>query len=345
MNPSDLICPVPKTTSDIVVTAHGGGGRVAQRLLNDIFYPLLRNQSLDERHDAAAIPGQDGLVLSTDTFVVNPWKFPGGNIGSLAVHGTVNDLAMAGAKPLALSAGFVLEEGFSLESLREVVAAMATAAEEAGVPIVAGDTKVVERGKGDGVFINTAGIGRRLSQRAPLPKEVRPGDKVIVSGDIGRHGMAIMACREGLQLDSEIFSDSASVLAPVMDLVEAGAAVHCLRDPTRGGLASVLCEIAGEAGLAVHLDEALIPVEDNVAGACELLGLDPLYVACEGRFVAFVEPEDEGLTLEVMRRHAVSAGARTIGEVRTGKGVFLKTQIGVDRVIDLLSGEQLPRIC
>jgi hydrogenase expression/formation protein HypE len=253
---------------------------------------------------------------------------------------------MAGARPLALTAGFVLEEGFPLECLREVVASMARAASESGVRVVAGDTKVVERGHGDGVYVNTTGVGLVLPNAAISPSSVRPGDVVLVSGDLGRHGTAVMTSREGLELDSDLSSDSASVSAAALALLEAGLPVRCMRDPTRGGLASVLNEIAAASGVCLRIHEALVPVREDVAGVCELLGLDPLYVASEGRFSVFLAPEGEEEALRVLRGFEVSQGACRVGEAAEGSaGVLLRTTLGVDRILDLLSGEQLPRIC
>lgn len=341
-----LKCPVQFADSDVVTPAHGGGGRMTQKLLDTVFYPAFGNPALDQRHDAALLAAEGRIAVTTDTFVVTPWKFPGGSIGSLSVHGTVNDLAMAGARPLALTAGFVLEEGFSLASLSEVVVAMAEAAREAGVPIIAGDTKVVERGKGDGVYINTTGIGAVLPGASISPSSVQPGDKIIISGDLGRHGAAVMTSREGLMLDTDIASDSANVSPSALALIESGIRVRCLRDCTRGGFASVLNEIAAASQVEMRLDEDAVPVSEEVAGVCELLGLDPLYVACEGRYAAFVAPEDAEKAVEIMTRHPVSRGACVVGEVRSGRPcVLLTTRLGVDRVLDLLSGEQLPRIC
>lgn len=341
-----LKCPVLFTESDVVMPAHGGGGRMTQKLLDTVFYPAFGNPALDQRHDAALLAAEGRMAVTTDTFVVTPWKFPGGNIGSLSVHGTVNDLAMAGARPIALTAGFVLEEGFPLSSLSEVVMAMAEAAQEAGVSIVAGDTKVVERGKGDGVYINTTGIGAVLNGSSISPGSLQPGDKIIISGDLGRHGAAVMTSREGLMLDSDIISDSANVSPSALALIEAGVKVRCLRDCTRGGFASVLNEIAAASQVEMKLMEEAVPVSEEVGGVCELLGLDPLYVACEGRYAAFVAPEDAERAVSLMRNHPVSAGACIVGEVREGRPcVLLTTRLGVDRVLDLLSGEQLPRIC
>lgn len=346
MSDFQLQCPAPRDPQDVIVMAHGGGGRMSQRLLDEVFLPLFSNPALEARHDSALIEESGRLAVSTDTFVVTPWRFPGGDIGSLAVHGTVNDLAMAGARPVALTAGFVLEEGFPLEDLRFVVSSMAEAAAAVGVPIVAGDTKVVERGKGDGVYINTSGVGRVLPGASISPAGVRPGDVVLVSGDLGRHGAAVMTSREGLELDAGVTSDSASVVEPALALIEAGIPVRCLRDATRGGFATVLNEIAALSKVEIMVDEASVPISGEVSGVCELLGLDPMYVACEGRFVAFVPAEHADLTLTVLRQHKVSEGAARVGVVREGRpGVVLRTILGVDRAQDLLSGQQLPRIC
>jgi hydrogenase expression/formation protein HypE len=277
--------------------------------------------------------------------------FPGGDIGSLAVNGTVNDLAMAGARPLYLTAGFILEEGLPMETLRRVVDSMRRAAEEAGVQIITGDTKVVDKGKGDGLFINTAGIGLVESARPIAPAQVRPGDAILLSGDLGRHGIAIMAVREGLEFETVIESDSAPVAPLVLALLAAGIDVRCLRDLTRGGLASALNEIAESAGVTMTIDERAIPVRDDVRGACELLGFDPLYVANEGRFVAFVAPRDAERALAVMAAHPLGTGARVIGEVgdraddHSPAFVVMTSAIGTRRIVDMLSGEQLPRIC
>jgi hydrogenase expression/formation protein HypE len=273
--------------------------------------------------------------------------FPGGDIGTLAVNGTVNDLAMCGARPRFVSAGFILEEGLPMDTLWRIVSSMRTAAEAAGVTIVTGDTKVVDRGKGDGLYINTAGIGVIEHAQVIAPMSVRAGDVVLLSGDLGRHGMAVMAVREGLAFESTIESDCAPLAAPVLDLLDAGIAVHCLRDLTRGGLASALVEIAQASGLHIRLEEPAIPVREDVRGACELLGFDPLYVANEGRFVAFVPAADADRARRRLAAHSVSGGATPIGVVSDQPAgmVTLRTALGTTRVVDLLSGEQLPRIC
>ena len=319
-----------------------------QNLIRDIFVRSFGPPPSTPLHDGATLPVSEGtLAFTTDSYVVRPLFFPGGNIGSLAVHGTVNDLAMCGAKPLWLSAGFILEEGLAIETLQQVVESMAQAAREAGVSIVTGDTKVVDRGKGDGIFINTAGIGLVPPGVSIGPHRVTPGDAILVSGDLGAHGVAVLSRREGLSFAGDIASDSAPLHEVVEDLIEAGVDIHCLRDLTRGGLASALNEIASASGTNLLIDEGAIPVRNEVQGACELLGLDPLYVANEGRFVAFVPRMDVQRALTVMHNHAVARDASLVGEVGGGENqtVVLKTVLGTHRILDLLSGEQLPRIC
>jgi hydrogenase expression/formation protein HypE len=313
-----------------------------------MFMPVFNNPALGARHDGARLEiGGATLAFTTDSYVVRPLFFPGGDIGAIAVNGTVNDLAMCGARPMFLSAGFILEEGLPMETLWQVVQSMQAAAVAAGVSLVTGDTKVVDCGKGDGVYLNTAGVGLIEHGRVVAPDRVRPGDVVLLSGDIGRHGMAVMAARENLEFESAIESDCAPLSAPVLDLLDAGVDVHCLRDLTRGGLASGLVEIARTAGLHVHVHESAIDVREDVRGACEILGFDPLYVANEGRFVAFVPEREADRALAILRRHDVSAGAAAIGAVFAGPAgvVTLRSSIGATRVVDLLTGEQLPRIC
>jgi hydrogenase expression/formation protein HypE len=287
------------------------------------------------------------VAFTTDSYVVRPLFFPGGDIGSLAINGTVNDLAMCGARPLYLSAGFIIEDGLPMDTLECVVASMRAAAEVAGVSVVTGDTKVVERGKADGLYINTSGVGRLLSETPIAPSQVKPGDRVIVSGDLGRHGIAVMAARENLGFESAIESDCAPLADPALALIEAGIAVHCLRDLTRGGLASALVEIAETASLAILLEEDRIPVRDDIRAACELLGFDPIHVANEGRFVAFIAEDDADRALAVLQRHDIAADAAIVGSVReASRGqVTLKSALGSTRAVDMLSGEQLPRIC
>jgi hydrogenase expression/formation protein HypE len=341
-------CPTPISQYPSVLLAHGGGGRLMHQLLERVFLQAFRNPWLDTGHDAAVLDRPTGrLAFTTDSYVVRPLFFPGGTIGTLAVNGTVNDLAMAGARPLALSAGFIIEEGLEIATLERVVASMREAADACGVPIVTGDTKVVDRGKGDGVFINTAGIGVVEHGLRIEPRAVQPGDAVVLSGDIGRHGMAIMAVREGLEFESTIESDCAPLAEPVLDLVRSGVEVHCLRDVTRGGLASALNEIASAAGVGITIDERQVSVREDVRGACEILGFDPMYVANEGRFVAFVPASAADRTVERLRAHTVSAGAAIVGRV-TGSDaglVAVRSLLGASRVLDMLSGEQLPRIC
>jgi hydrogenase expression/formation protein HypE len=342
-----LACPVPFAGDETIQVAHGGGGRATERLLDTIFRPAFDDPELDRRHDGARLELSGPTAFTTDSYVVKPLEFPGGDIGTLAVNGTVNDLAMCGARPEFISAGFILEEGLETATLRRIVLSMRDAARAAGVRLVTGDLKVVDRGKADGLFINTSGVGRIVAPGPVGPDAVTPGDAVILSGDIGRHGIAVMAAREGLGFESAIASDCAPLAAPVLALFEAGVAVRCLRDLTRGGLASGLVEIAETAGLAIATDEGAIAVRDDVAAACEILGLDPFHVANEGRFVAFVAAEDAERACEILRRHEVSAGAAIIGHVKeTPAGrVTCRGPLGGTRVIDMLSGEQLPRIC
>ena len=343
-----LACPVARTDHAQILLGHGGGGLLTHRLIEQVFRPAFTNPLLDARHDAAVLPiGGERLAFTTDSYVVRPLFFPGGDIGALAVNGTINDLAMCGAHPLFLSAAFILEEGFPIEVLRRIVESMRQAAQSAGVQIVTGDTKVVDRGKGDGLYINTAGIGRIECSRTITPTAIRASDAVLLSGDIGRHGMAIIAVREGLEFETTIVSDCAAVAGPVRALLTAEIEVHCLRDLTRGGLATALVEIAEAARLHIHLEEAAIPILEEVRGACEILGLDPLYVANEGRFVCFVPPAQVEHALAILRKHPVAADAHQIGEVRDESMglVTMKGTLGTSRVLDMLSGEQLPRIC
>lgn len=347
---ADLLpsCPIPSRDYPHILLAHGGGGRLMKQLIEKMFLPLFGLASPRLLHDAALLEWSGGeAAFTTDSYVVHPLFFPGGDIGSLAVHGTVNDLAMAGAQPLFLSVGFILEEGLPMETLWRVVVSMQRAAERSGVRIVTGDTKVVDRGKGDGIFINTAGIGVKRHPQKVGPGEVRPGDLLLVNGDLGRHGIAIMATREGLAFETTIESDSAPLADLVETLLSQGVEIHCLRDLTRGGLASALNEIAEAAEVTIRIDEVLIPIQEEVRGACEILGLDPLYVANEGRLAAFVAPRDAERALSIVRAHPQGADASLIGHVTDplGAPVILKSRIGSDRRIDMLSGDQLPRIC
>lgn len=343
-----LSCPLPRPATDRILLAHGGGGRLTNQLIESVFLSAFSNPVLDSRHDGAVLAANGvRLAMTTDTYVVHPLLFPGGTIGDLAVNGTVNDLAMCGARPFALSAGFVLEEGLAMETLRTVVASMQAAAKVANVPIVTGDTKVVDKGKGDGLFLNTTGVGVVVAPKTVGPESVRPGDAVLVSGELGAHGIAILSVREGLEFEGPVRSDTAALWPAVEALFEAGIEVHCLRDLTRGGLSSALNEIASVARLRITVDEVAIPISDVVRGACELLGLDPLYVANEGRFVAFVPKSDAGHALEILRSQSVSAGAVFAGIVHEDSSgiVTLRSRVGGHRVLDMLSGEQLPRIC
>jgi len=341
-----LDCPVPQPPRRILL-GHGGGGALTHALLESVFRPAFSNRHLDAGHDGAVFEVPAGrLALTTDSYVVRPIEFPGGDIGRLSVCGTVNDLAMCGARPLHLSAGFILEEGLDTGLLARLVNSMGETARALGVEIVTGDTKVVDRGAGDGVFVNTAGIGLVEHALEIGPRSVRPGDAVLLSGDVGQHGAAIMAARDSLGLDADLVSDCAPLWEPVAALLAAGIAVHCLRDLTRGGLATGLVEIARDGGVAIAADERAIPVSDPVHALCELLGLDPLYVANEGRFLCVLPEADAQEALSILRSFDVSAAAVQIGQVVTGPvRATLRSAIGGERVIHLQSGEQLPRIC
>lgn len=349
-------CPLPIQQYPQVLLAHGGGGKLMHQLIEQMFVPVFGNPTLNARQDAATLTLNDPkFAFTTDSYVVHPLVFPGGDIGSLAVYGTINDLAMVGARPLYLSVGFILEEGLPMATLWQIVQSMQQAAQGAKVQIVTGDTKVVDRGKGDGIFINTAGIGVIEHEQTIAPQSVQPGDVVLLNGDLGRHGMAIMAVREGLEFETTIASDSAPLADIVLKLLAAGIELHCLRDLTRGGLASALNEIAEAAGVEIAIGESQIPVSEEVQGACEILGLDPLYVANEGRFIAFVPEQDAERTLALLQSDSATqddptlAGSHPaiIGRVtrRTTGQVTITSKIGVQRIVDMLSGEQLPRIC
>ena len=350
-NDFTLSCPIPIQQYPQVLLAHGGGGKLMHQLIERMFVPAFNNSLLGARHDGAVIDlnmfNGSRLAFTTDSYVVRPLFFPGGDIGSLAINGTVNDLAMCGARPLYLSAGFILEEGLPMETLWRVVQSMRRAAIEAGVELVTGDTKVVDKGKGDGVFINTAGVGVIEHDLSISPASVRPGDAILLSGDIGRHGIAIMAVREGLSFESEITSDCAPLAGLVNELIEAGIEIHCLRDLTRGGLASALVEIAEVARVNIKIDEIAIPVREDVRGACEILGFDPLYLANEGRLIAFVPAPEAERALSIMRSHPLGVGASIIGRVAAAPVtvVTMKSRIGSTRIVDMFTGEQLPRIC
>ncbi len=343
-----ISCPVPVTKTEVIELAHGGGGRLMNALIQTVIRPAFDNPLLRECHDGAVFDlGDARIAFTTDSYVVKPLFFPGGDIGSLAVNGTVNDLAMCGAQPLYLSAAFIIEEGFPVADLRRVVHSMQEAASRVGVTFVTGDTKVVDRGKGDGLFVNTTGIGAVRAKEPVRPGAIAPGDAVILSGDLGRHGIAIMAAREGLSFETTITSDCAPLWTAVGRLIEADIEIHCLRDLTRGGLASALIEIAEAAGCAILLDETAIPVLPEVRAACDLLGIDPLYVANEGRFVAFVPGAQVSRTLKLLSSDGIGAGAVAIGRVGAGEAgtVSIRGPYGVTRRLIMLSGEQLPRIC
>ncbi len=348
VNPAALHCPVPLEDSDRVQLGHGSGGKLSAQLVARHFLPPFANPALVQLGDASvvAIPGGE-LAISTDSFVVHPLEFPGGNIGALAVHGTLNDVAMMGARAVCLTAGFVLEEGLSLAVLDRVIAEMAAAARAAGVPIVAGDTKVVERGKADGMYITTTGVGTVDPAFRPAPARALPGDVVLVSAPIAHHGMAIMAAREGLSFESAITSDTACLMPLVDALRPLGGDIHVLRDPTRGGVASALNEIAAASGVGIEITDGALPVPGDVRAACEMLGLDPLYVANEGVMVVFVTEDRADGALRALRAHPLGAEAARIGRVVAAhpRVVALRTALGGTRVVDLLPGDQLPRIC
>jgi hydrogenase expression/formation protein HypE len=373
MDFTGLQCPIPISEYPTITMAHGGGGRLTQMLIERMFVPTFANQSLEALHDGAILPlpstspnasleqgTQDPrLAFTTDSFVITPRFFPGGDIGSLAVHGTVNDLAMCGARPLALSASFILEEGLRMDELWRIVQSMQAAAQAAGVTIVTGDTKVVDRGRGDGIYINTAGLGIIPSGIKISPRLAHPGDLVLINGPIAMHGIAVMSVREGLEFETTLESDAASLHNLVSRILDvAGSAVHVLRDPTRGGVASALNEIAAQAQVGIQLWEASIPIGDAVRGACEILGLDPLYVANEGKCLVIASPEVADDVLAAMQADPLGGEAAIIGEVVVARsfgstgvrpeqvgGVTLRSRIGGWRIVDMLSGEQLPRIC
>ncbi len=332
---------------DEVQLSHGGGGRLTHQLLEELIFPSFDNEYLEQRHDGAVFEAADKrLAFTTDSFVVTPLFFPGGDIGELAVWGTVNDLAMCGARPRLLSAGLIIEEGFSMKKLKNVVESMQRAAEVAGAKIVTGDTKVVERDKADGLYINTAGVGETLVKESPGPAAIKAGDRVVLSGDVGRHGMAVLSHREGLEFESEIKSDCAPLWPAVEALIKAGIEPRCMRDLTRGGLATNLNELINEQ-IGISIERQAVPVQEEVDAACEILGLDPLYVACEGRMVVVVPAGQEDKTVEVLSRFEDTQNATTIGEVTSENKnlVSASSAFGVDRVLEVKSGEQLPRIC
>ncbi len=345
---ADFSCPVPADRYPNIVMAHGGGGKLSHQLIEKMFIPAFGNPALESRHDGASLEMPSSrIAFTTDSYVVQPLFFPGGDIGSLAVYGTVNDLAMCGARPLYLTVGFILEEGLPMDTLWRVVQSMKSAAAQAGVELVAGDTKVVERGKGDGIFINTSGIGILEAKQPISPVRVRPGDAILLSGDIGRHGITVIATREGFEFETALESDCTDLSGIVLDLLSDEIEVHCLRDLTRGGLASALVEIAETACIHIEIDEPAVPVLESVRGACEILGFDPIYLANEGRFVAFVPAPVSARAVEILRAHPLGKDACIIGSVMAGNPglVTQRSRLGTCRIIDMISGEQLPRIC
>ena len=346
--PDAVACPVPSPRGEVIVLGHGSGGRLTADLVREVFLPALSNPVLDLLGDGARLDlGSSRVVFTTDSFVVSPLRFPGGDIGSLAVNGTINDLAVMGARPVGLSAAFILEEGFSIGELRLIVQSMRDAADRAAVNVIAADTKVVEHGKADGLFITTSGIGLLPEGTVLDPNRVRAGDAVLVSGPIGDHGIAVMSAREGLEFQTTVTSDSAPLHELAAAMLESGGAIRCMRDATRGGVATVINELAGIAGAEIVIDEPAVPVRDAVRAACEILGLDPLYVACEGRLVAIVDAADADRVLAAMQCIPVGQGSCRIGIVaNTGRArVLLRTAFGTTRLLDVLAGAQLPRIC
>jgi len=347
-NNFNLTCPIPINTYPKVLLAHGGGGKLMHQLIEKMFQSTFASTDVNHNHDAAVLNlPSSRIALTTDSYVVRPLFFPGGDIGKLAVYGTVNDLAMSGARPLYLSLSFILEEGLDMDVLWKICQSIQQAAEEVGVQIVTGDTKVVDKGKGDEVFINTSGVGVIEHDQLIRPSTIQNDDCLILNGDIARHGMAVMAVREGLEFESSIESDAAPLSHLVEELLSAGIEIHCMRDLTRGGLASTLNEIAQATGREIRIDERLIPVREDVASACEILGLDPLYVANEGRFISFIPAKHKDQVLEIIKKHPLGENACVIGQVFESSSalVILKSRMGIERIVDMLSGEQLPRIC
>lgn len=343
-----LNCPMP-LQYDHIVMAHGGGGRLMQQLLAQIVQPSFANPFLNQQHDSAVLPFNGGkLAFTTDSYVIKPLFFPGGDIGKLAVCGTLNDLAMSGAKPLYISCSLIIEEGFAITDLQRIVDSMQKTAAAAGVPIVTGDTKVVDHGKGEGVYINTAGIGVIEQELVINPGSIQPGDAIILNGDIARHGMAVMLEREGLSFEHSIESDCGNLAPLIADVLAGGIELHCARDLTRGGLASILLELGDCSERTFIINEADIPVRPEVRAACELLGFDPLYVANEGCMALFVPQTQAAQTIAVLNNHSLGQGACQIGHVLesgASASVTLRTTLGISRALMLLSGEQLPRIC
>jgi hydrogenase expression/formation protein HypE len=345
---AEIACPVPLGAGDTVLLGHGSGGKLSADLVRNVFLPAFGNPELARLNDQAIVRvGESRVALTTDSFVIKPLFFPGGDIGSLAVYGTVNDLAVGGAQPLFLTAAFILEEGLPMDALRAVAQSMQNAAFAAGVQIVTGDTKVVEKGKGDGLFINTAGIGLVPAGVDLSADRARPGDRILLSGSIGEHGIAILAQREGLEFESTIESDTAPLHSLCAEMLKASPGIRCMRDLTRGGLSSALNEIAAQSKVEIELSESAIPIREEVRGACEMLGLDPLYVANEGKLIAIVAPQSAGIVLAAMRSHPMGRNAAMVGAVGEAHPglVTMKTLLGTSRIVDMLAGDQLPRIC
>jgi hydrogenase expression/formation protein HypE len=344
-------CPLPRSQYDRILLGHGSGGTLSNDLIRNIFLPGFDNKTLNCLEDQATVnlngAASPRLAFTTDSFVVKPLFFPGGDIGKLAVHGTVNDLAVGGAKPLFLSAAFILEEGLPIADLKRIVASMRAACDEAGVSLVAGDTKVVDRGKGDQVFITTSGIGVVPNGQTLSIGNARPGDRILVSGTIGDHGIAIMSVREGIEFETVLESDSAPLTDLVRVMLDACSTIRCMRDPTRGGLSSALNELADASKVGVRLNESALPLKPEVKAACEMLGLDPLYVANEGKLIAVVPPQDADGVLTAMRNHPLGRNAADIGQVVDDHAgmVVMESLVGGERVVTMLAGEQLPRIC
>ena len=342
----DLSCPVPVSKYDRIVMGHGGGGRLSNDLIEGLFIKELGNSMLDLMHDGAIFEASGRLAFSTDSFVIDPIFFPGGNIGELAVYGTVNDISCCGAIPRYLSLSFIIEEGFSISELTDIIKSVRKSADKAGVKIITGDTKVVEKGKGDKIFINTTGLGEVMEGIKVSPASCHEGDVVLINGFVGDHGISIMASREGLEYETSIISDCAPLNTMVREICEVCRDVRVFRDPTRGGLASSLNEISKSSGRGITIYEDKIPVRDEVRGVCEILGFDPLYVANEGKIVVIVPQKNAEEVLAVMKRNRYGEHSSIIGEVNNGSaGVRLRTVIGSTRVVDMISGEQLPRIC
>jgi hydrogenase expression/formation protein HypE len=344
----NLNCPMPITNYDKVLLAHGGGGTLSHQLITKMFYSHFENEYLNQQHDSAVLNiDKQKIAFTTDSYVVHPIFFPGGNIGDLAVNGTVNDLAVSGAKPLFISCSFIIEEGLEMNELWQIVQSMKIAADKAGVKIVTGDTKVVDRGKGDKIFINTSGIGLIYDGVNINPRNCKSGDVIILNGKIAEHGVAIMSAREGLEFETTIESDTAALNSLVGDILSVSKNVHVMRDPTRGGIASTLNEIASLTNVGIQIEQNKIPISEEVRGACEILGLDPLYIANEGKIIVIASAEDGGNILAKMKEHPLGKESAIIGQVRNDEPgiVVMKTSIGSSRIVDMISGEQLPRIC